>query len=358
MSRKRKPPRLYLRKRKGCQPWWVIKDGSGETSTGCSEHDLAGAEKALERYLTEKHIPQKTGISDPAQILIADIVNTYAQEHVPTLVRSDVAIYCLENILKWWGDKTLADVKGQSCRDYATWRSRQGVGQTTVRHDLVALRGAIGYYDQEYGLPVVPVMVMPPQTPPRERWLTRDEVARFLWAAWHRKDFHVVRFILLGVYTGTRSKAIKQMRWTPSTEGGWIDLQNGVFHRRAQGAKISKKRQPPARIPPRLLPHLRRWHAQDRAAGLSHVIHYKGAPMLEMRKTWHGARKAAGLDKSVTPHVLRHTAATWLMQSGAEKWDICGYLGMTMEVLESTYGHHHPDHQQSAVEAFSRGGRT
>ena len=56
----------------------------------------------------------------------------------------------------------------------------------------------------------------------------------------------------------------------------------------------------------------------------------------------------------MTPHILRHTCATWLMQNGADRWHAAGFLGMTVEQLERTYGHHHPDHQESAVAALGR----
>ena len=64
--------------------------------------------------------------------------------------------------------------------------------------------------------------------------------------------------------------------------------------------------------------------------------------------------KAAGLPPDVTPHTLRHTAATWLMQSGADLWDSAGFLGMSVATLEHVYGHHHPDHQRTAVENLGR----
>ena len=56
----------------------------------------------------------------------------------------------------------------------------------------------------------------------------------------------------------------------------------------------------------------------------------------------------------VTPHTLRHTAATWLMQKSADLWATAGYLGMSVEQLERTYGHHHGDHLKSARDAADR----
>lgn len=64
------------------------------------------------------------------------------------------------------------------------------------------------------------------------------------------------------------------------------------------------------------------------------------------------AAKLAGLSR-VSPHTLRHTAATWLMQAGADRWQAAGYLGMSVETLEQVYGHHHPDHLSGAVAAIS-----
>ena len=43
------------------------------------------------------------------------------------------------------------------------------------------------------------------------------------------------------------------------------------------------------------------------------------------------AQRHAELSKEVTPHILRHTAATWLMQAGVDLWEAAGFLGITVE---------------------------
>jgi hypothetical protein len=40
------------------------------------------------------------------------------------------------------------------------------------------------------------------------------------------------------------------------------------------------------------------------------------------------------------------------MQAGVPVWTAAGYLGMSVEVLLNTYGHHHPDHLREAANAF------
>ena len=59
--------------------------------------------------------------------------------------------------------------------------------------------------------------------------------------------------------------------------------------------------------------------------------------------------KDAGLGPDVTPHVLRHTAATWLMQAGTDPGRPRASSGMTVETLMSRYGHHHPDYLSGAA---------
>ncbi len=47
----------------------------------------------------------------------------------------------------------------------------------------------------------------------------------------------------------------------PAVGRGHVDLEQGVFYRRAIGRRKTKKRQPPVKLPPRLLAHMRRWAA-------------------------------------------------------------------------------------------------
>jgi integrase len=64
--------------------------------------------------------------------------------------------------------------------------------------------------------------------------------------------------------------------------------------------------------------------------------------------------RLAKLGAGISPHTLRHTAATWLMQRGADPWQVAGYLGMSLDVLLNTYGHHHLDYLSDAVEKIVR----
>lgn len=363
MPRPRKTPRLWLRPaRRGRPAIWLILDGTGQHSTGCGASERTGAQTALEAYLARKYTPPPVTGRRLEDILIADVVNIYLREHAPHTLSGQFIRHTSTPILDWWGKRSLADVKGGNCRDYVTWRTAQKVGNAdrrvsvqTARHELKTLRAAINYSNAEHGLPSLPKVTLPPAGVPRTRWLTRREAAAMIRAARRRqRSRHITRVVLIGAYTGTRSAALRGLKWIPSLTSGWIDVAAGVMHRRGSGSRDSRKRAPPVRIPPRLLAHMKRWHAADTAAGCVDVVHYYGRPIGKLRNSWDSVRDDAGLGPDVVPHTLRHTAATWLMQAGVSIYEAAGFLGMTVETLESVYGHHHPDFQTRAAAAVGR----
>jgi integrase len=204
-------------------------------------------------------------------------------------------------------------------------------------------------------------VVLPPERPHRHRWLTRSEAARLIWSAWRYREVqkgkqtdrrsrqHVARFILVALYTGTRASAVCGAALQATVGHGWVDLERGVFYRRPAGQRETKKRQPTIPLPDPLLAHMRRW----KRSGQRFAVEWNGETVQNIKKAFSNVAADAGLG-DVTPHVLRHTAATWLMQAGTDMWEAAGYLGMTVEMLSQRYGHHHPDHLAGAKRAFAR----
>lgn len=279
--------------------------------------------------------------------MIADALDIYAREHATSTVAPERIGYAIDALLPFWGKLAVSAIKGETCRRYAKSRNR---ADATVRRELGTLQAAIKHCEREGYLLGAPTVTLPPKPDPKQRWLTRSEAARLLWAA-HRleRGKHLARFILIGLYTGTRKEAILTLRFGPHTQGGWIDLENGLMYRRAADAQQTKKRQPPARLPNRLMAHVGRWKGQG-----TWVVEYQGGRCGDIKKAWHAARIAAGLDSAVVPHTLRHTAITWAMQRGARSWDAASFFGVSVEVIEKVYGHHSPDHQSTAREAMDR----
>ena len=84
----------------------------------------------------------------------------------------------------WWGAKMLADVDGQQCRKYVKVRGNNG----GARRDLEDLRAAINHHAAEgYHRGMVKV-TLPAKGEPRDRWLTRSEAAKLIWACWRHRE--------------------------------------------------------------------------------------------------------------------------------------------------------------------------
>ena len=196
---------------------------------------------------------------------VADALAIYGRERAPHLAAPERVAYAIDALLPFLGSLPIADISGTVCRRY---QKDRGKAPGTVRKELGTLAAAINYCHAEGYLTGTRKVTLPAKPPPRDRWLTRDEAARLLWAAYRNpKAKHLARFILIALYTGTRSSAILGLRFMRHTQGGWIDTERGLIYRRGAGQVVTKKRQPVVPVPPKLLAHLRRWERNGRTMG-------------------------------------------------------------------------------------------
>jgi integrase len=260
----------------------------------------------------------------------------YAKEHLPDTSSAQKSAHNISNLSKFWGRMKASDITAATCKEYA-----KGRPHSAARRDLEVLRAATNHWHKnKHQLERTPVVWLPDKEEPRSRWLTRDESERL------RKEVmrlpHLYRFILLGTKTGSRSGVLFNLQWD------WIDLDAGVMHRRAPGEIDNPtKRKPPVRLGKSLVRLMRLWKRQDK--GFPYVIHWNGRPIKSVKTAWKTACTNAGI-KDASPHTLRHTKATWLMQAGIDVWEAAGSVGMSPAVLHRVYGKHSPDFQSRAAE--------
>lgn len=352
MSQKRRPARLWLRSDTGT---WFIKDGTERIPTGCGESEVTAAQEKLAEYIASQYQPQRGGRA--SEVTIGDVILVYIEDKANKTARPKETLAMLGRLNDFFGDMVVSDIRGKTCRDYADDRGNEG----GARRDLEVLRAAVNYYHAEHTLDVLPKISLPQKGTPRERWLTRQEIAALLRAARNaRQCEHLVRLIMIGLYTGTRLSALLGLQWMPNTTGGYINLEKGVIYRKAEGERVAhNKRKTPVKIPPRLMRFLRYWQTADttideegRETTLRYVVHYGGEKIVKPHKAFRTIREKAGLGEDVTPHVLRHTRATWLAQAGVDAEEAAASLGLTVEEYERTYAHSHPEFQKSAANAF------
>jgi integrase len=186
---------------------------------------------------------------------------------------------------------------------------------------------------------------LPAAPPPRDRWLTRAEASAFLAACQPSDQARLsreYRYIAMLLYTASRTSPVETLTWDR------ILLDRDLINFRAPGERITKKRRGYVPIGAELKPILERAY-RERTSDF--YLDEPGQP----EAGWRRAAKAAGLvddtgKLTVTPHVLRHTWATWAAQDGVSLFEIAGVLHDTIATVERAYAHHCPDHLRNAVD--------
>jgi len=289
----------------------------------------------------------------------------------PDLVaRPKALIKMILTLAEFFGERTIGELNGELQRDFVNQRG----SRSAARRELEVLGAAINHHfkDTLGGMQTLFRPVLPDASPGRERWLTRSEAARLIWAAWRKREHrggkeagrytskHIARFILIGLYTGTRAGAICGAALTPTIGRGYVNLSTGQFKRLAYGKAESNKKQPTVDLPPRLLAHMRRWNR----LGLSTkaVVEFRGEPVLRVNKGWPGVVEAAGLatdikQEKVIPHTLRHTSISWYLRSGVPVDQVSDYCGVSIHIIKKHYGHHIPGREHGVLKVSHRIGR-
>jgi hypothetical protein len=209
---------------------WVIRDGKNKIRTGCAGADRKGAEQALAAHIAKKYtVPRDRG-RHPSEILVLDVLNIYLTDKAPKHSDPTITKARVMTLAGWWGDKTLAEVNGSTCREYTAHRIAQPrraakpdvtgnpprmVTAAGARRELEDLRSAINHHRTEGLCSEVVGVALPEKSEPSADWLDRPEAARLIWSAWRAKQKmgegitdrhvgrHAARFMLVGAYTGT-----------------------------------------------------------------------------------------------------------------------------------------------------------
>ena len=362
MPRPSKGPRLKLQKASDRQRLWVIRDGQRTLGTGCPEGSRADAERKLAAYIAKKHDPKASRSGgDPNAIKIADALSAYLDERTKEGAKKPITdpkalIKRMLNLGLFFGERTIGELNGKLQRAYAEQRG----SQSAARRELEDLAAAINHHTKEMlgGVQALFRPVLPDAPEARDRWLTRSEAARLIWAAWRKRSVydgaekgrhytsrHIARFILVALSSGTRAGAICGASLMPTIGRGYINLETGEFRRLAYGKKETNKRQPTVTLPPPLLAHIRRWHR----LGISKnaVVEYRGKPLTRVSTGWHAIVKRAGLatnipQQKVIPHTLRHTAISWYLRAGNPPQKVADYCGVSIQIINKHYKHHLP----------------
>ena len=278
------------------------------------------------------------------------------------MVRADTLADAIENLGQFWTDDMVSAITPKRCSDYVTWRGSPSM----ARNDLLTLQAALNFAHAHRKLKHKIAVTKPKPPKKRIRWLTRSEAAALLAGAlgWDKNgvrhhdkiNYKLARFIITGYRSGTRKTRILRLQWVESLSSGWIDLDRGILHRRGVAERDTKKKAPSVPMSDQLWAHMRRW----RRLTARYVIEHNGGPVDDVTEAFERACELAGLARRagdpqrITPHVLRHTCCSWMLQAGLSEWKVGEYVGMTAALVASTYGHISDDVQRETANAIGR----
>lgn len=193
----------------------------------------------------------------------------------------------------------------------------------------------------------------------RDRWLRIAEMQKLLDAAGKMRRGPKLsrgeRFLWLALETAARKQAILDLTWDR------VDFETNTIHFDVPGQKKTKKRRAAVPISKALRPVLLRAH-EERENTL--VMTNKGAVWATVQ--WiaiaagfsdQATPKHSGKPKAtgISPHVLRHTAATHMARRGVPLFAISKILGNSYQMVERVYAKWAPDDPAGTVDMISNG---
>jgi integrase len=332
----RRGNRFYVR-------WW---ENSAWQRVSTGETDKRRAAIWIAQFVAGRGTP-----SAPEQPTVTMILDGYLADRKPVVRAYGTLEAAAKALKRHLGDLQSAHLTKERARFYTRQRRAEGhivgpkearrkkpTSDGTIIRELVTLRAALKWALGERWISEVPKIEVPRQPGPRDRWLAREEADRLLGSA---VALHVKTFLALYLYTAARAGAILELKW-PQVDfvAGLIDFGH------APGGK-------PRAVTPiadDLMPYLKQ--ARE-AATCDHVIEYAGKQVGSVKTGTRAAARRANLH-GVTPHVLRHTAATWMAMRGVPMAEIARMLGhKDSRTTERVYLKHSPDYLRRAVKALS-----
>lgn len=309
--------------------WYVLYGDRLKKRLSARTRDRRQAETFLAQFIAGSQNPV---VEAPT---VGELLADYEKEHGAEVRSPDAIKFCVAPLARLLGPLQPAQLTPPVIKKYAKDR---GAAAGTVLRDIGVLRAALAWakaHQRLVDLPTIPNPVRAPR--PRDRWLTKDEARRLLAAC---QEPHVRVFVALAVMTAARAGAILDLRWEQVKEG-FIDYGEGHGNKRRAVVPINGE--------------LRRVLDAARELACSEfVVEFHGRRVVSVRNGFRAACRRAGL-AGVTPHILRHSAATWAAMDGVPMREIARMLGDEEETVERVYAKHSPEYLRRAAASLQLG---
>ncbi len=228
-----------------------------------------------------------------------------------------------------WAARSCNPSRARSSTRFATRSKRSGISNATVNRTLELVRAILRkcVNDWEW-LDRAPAVRMLREPTRRIRFLTQDEAQRLLAAL----PEHLADMAAFSLQTGLRAANVTGLQWSQ------VDLARRLAWVHPDQAKARRAIPVPLNAEAVLLVR------KQLGRHLTHVFSYRGKPVTQVStKAWYAALARAGIT-DFRWHDLRHTWASWHVQSGTPLFALQELGGWESAEMVRRYAHLAADH--------------
>lgn len=317
---------------------------------------------AAEIYLKEWTIGRNAAQASLRRETIGDVGERYIQDCINRKVNVSQIIRA-KNVVRFFGFMFPEHITQADVDRYILSRN---VGDGTIRGEVRVLYSIFkhGVKLKKFKMDDSFYVTYPAAPPPKALWLNETQEKEFYRLAMEDsvgKDrlTPLTRFIAIALATGSRKSAIHELTWDR------VDLKSKVptIDFRDSRRKETKKKRVHLPIPSSLLPLIKKAYAERLWGHLpdEELFVLDKAVWDKKLRVLRPSRSPAYMIKPydefvsrigyswVTPHVLRHTAASLLLRAGLDIWRTAKILGDTVATVDRVYGHHSSDYLLEAI---------
>lgn len=278
-----------------------------------------------------------------------DTLSTFLDAYYATAARDQKGKHRLKWTIAYWktkyGELPVSNITRRSLSQHIETRRIAGKSNSTINREISILSASINYAIRRWAWnisnPASGLYLKIPEG--RLRWLTPAEARNLLQAASQSKAPHLVDFIQLAINTGMRRTEILKLELRN------IDQQNRRIHLDGSQTKSGKRRVIPineraqAAIQSRIASN-----TQNGITGTRLFLQTNGRPVVQINTAFKNAVIQAGIE-DFRLHDLRHTFASWLVQSGVTLPEVRDLLGHATVKQTERYAHLAPGLLHKAV---------
>ena len=287
-------------------------------------------------------VSTRTSVEEEAQRVLADFINqrpanpTVTQLLDAYLENRKGKVLAYSRIME--ASRPLKRILGhlypEQVRDYT-----RPVANETLRREIRTFRAAMNLAVRRRWIEEAPSVEMPPPSPPRERYMSREQARTLMGCA---TVPHLRLFMALGFATGARKTAILRLTWDRvDFRRKWLDFNE-------PDRPVSDKKRPSVPVGDGVMAMLKE---AEKLAQSDYVIEYNGVSVKSVKRSWNLAAERAGVGWA-TAHHMKHSVISWLAEDGFPVDTIADLTATSERTVRRIYRKYSPNYLADAAAAL------